>query len=35
MCTPVEFTITTKGRPLMIIDGYSYTQDRQTNDKTY
>ncbi len=35
MCTPVEFTITIKGRPLMIIDGYRYTQDRRTDDKTY
>jgi hypothetical protein len=35
MCTPVEFTITRKGRPLMIIDGYRYTQDRRTDDKTY
>ncbi|CAF2528246.1 unnamed protein product [Rotaria sp. Silwood2] len=35
MCTPVEFTITKRGRPLMIIDGYSYVQDRRTDDKTY
>ncbi|CAF3908176.1 unnamed protein product [Rotaria sordida] len=35
MCTPVEFTVTTKDRPLMIIDGYCYIQDRRTDDKTY
>ncbi|CAF3355465.1 unnamed protein product [Rotaria sp. Silwood2] len=35
MCTPVEFTNTKRGRPLMIIDGYSYVQDSRTNDKTY
>jgi hypothetical protein len=35
MSTPVEFTVTTRGHPLMIIDGYSYVQDRRTDDKTY
>ncbi len=35
MCTPVEFTTTTKGRPLMILDGYLYNQDRRTDTKTY
>ncbi|CAF1545685.1 unnamed protein product [Didymodactylos carnosus] len=28
-------TITTKGRPLMVDDGYSYVKDRQTDLKTY
>ncbi|CAF2449427.1 unnamed protein product [Rotaria sp. Silwood2] len=25
MCTPVEFATTTKGHPLMMLDGYLYT----------
>ncbi|CAF3088357.1 unnamed protein product [Rotaria sp. Silwood2] len=35
MSTPIEFTTTTKGRPLTILDGYLYTQDRRTDTKTY
>ncbi|CAF4715725.1 unnamed protein product, partial [Rotaria sp. Silwood2] len=35
MSTPVEFTTTTKGRPLTILDGYLYTQDCRTDTKTY
>ena len=35
MSTSVQFTTTAKGRPLMVIDGYSYIRDRQTDEKTY
>ncbi|CAF4181442.1 unnamed protein product, partial [Rotaria sordida] len=35
MSTSVEFITTTKGRPLMILDGFSYIQDRRTDTKTY
>jgi hypothetical protein len=34
MCTPVEFTTTTKGRPLMVLDSHLYTQDHRTGTKT-
>ena len=33
--TSVQFTTTAKGRPLMVIDGYSYIRGRQTDEKTY
>jgi hypothetical protein len=33
MCTPAEFTTTTKGNPLMVLDGHLYTQDRRTDTK--
>ena len=35
MFTSVQLTTTAKGRPLMVIDGYSYIRDRQTDEKTY
>ena len=35
MSTSVEFITTTKGRPLMILDGLLYIQDRRTDTKTY
>ncbi|CAF3889741.1 unnamed protein product, partial [Rotaria sp. Silwood1] len=35
MSTSVEFTTSAKGRPLMVLDGYSYIRDRQTDEKTY
>ena len=35
MSTSVQFTTTAKRRPLMVIDAYSYTQDCQTDEKTY
>ena len=35
MSTSVQFTTTAKGRPLMVLDGYSYIRDRQTDEKTY
>ncbi|CAF3804450.1 unnamed protein product [Rotaria sordida] len=35
MSTSVEFITTTKGRPLMILDGFSYIQDRRSDTKTY
>ena len=35
MSTSVQFTTTAKGRSLMVIDGYSYVRDRQTDEKTY
>ncbi|CAF4417542.1 unnamed protein product [Rotaria socialis] len=35
MLTPIEFTTTSKGRPLMILDGYLYNRDRRTYTKTY
>ncbi len=34
MCTPAEFPTTAKGRPIMILDGYLYTQDPRTDTKT-
>ena len=35
MSTSVEFITTTKGRPLMVLDGLLYIQDRRTDTKTY
>ena len=35
MSTSVEFITTTKGCPLMVLDGLSYIQDRRTDTKTY
>lgn len=35
MSTSVEFITTTKGRPLIVLDGLLYIQDRQTDTKTY
>ena len=35
MCTSVEFITTTKGCPLMVLDGLSYIQDLRTDTKTY
>ena len=35
MSTAVQFTTTAKGRPLMVLDAYSYIRDCQTDDKTY
>jgi hypothetical protein len=33
MCTAVQFTTAIKNRSLLIVDGYSYIQDRRTDEK--
>ena len=35
MSTSLQLTTTAKGRPLMVLDGYSYIRDRQTDEKTH
>ncbi len=34
MCTPDEFPSLTKSRPLMVLDGYLYTEDRRADTTT-
>jgi len=34
ICTPDEFPSLTKSRPLMVLDGYLYTEDRRADTTT-